>query len=72
LAAIGSGKAADPRHANEIAFKIKSLTSKSTPVLYGGSVDSANARTFLDEEHLNGFLVGTASLDPVEFAKICQ
>ena len=72
LSAIGSGKAVDPRYANEIAFKIKSLTSKSTAVLYGGSVDAQNVKSFLDEEHVDGLLVGKASLDPVEFAKICQ
>lgn len=72
LAAIGTGKAADPRHANEIAFKVKSLTGKSFPVLYGGSVTGEDVAMFLGQEHVDGVLVGKASLDPLEFAKICQ
>lgn len=72
LAAIGTGKPADPKHANEIAFKIKSLTTKSTPVLYGGSVTSEDVGEFVDQEFIDGVLVGQASLDPQEFAKICS
>lgn len=72
LSAIGSGKPVDPRHANEIAFKIKALVSRSTPVLYGGSVTSEDVATFLEQDHVDGVLVGAASLDPVEFGKICS
>jgi triosephosphate isomerase len=72
LAAIGTGKPVDPRHANEIAFKIKSLTKKSIPVLYGGSVSAEDVADYLNTDYVDGVLVGKASLDPVEFAKICQ
>ena len=41
-------------------------------VLYGGSVKSDNVANFLRQEHLKGVLVGGASLDPEEFAKIVQ
>lgn len=69
-AAIGSGKPETPAKANEIAFKIKHLTGKTCPVLYGGSVTPDNAKSFLAEENIDGFIVGTASLTPTDFAKI--
>lgn len=42
----------------------------NTPFLYGGSINSANARDFLKEDGVNGVLVGGASIDKEEFAKV--
>lgn len=38
--------------------------------LYGGSVTPDNARGFLERPEINGILVGTASLNPDDFAQI--
>ena len=42
----------------------------ATPVLYGGSVTSANVGEFLAEPAIDGALVGGASLKPDEMAGI--
>ncbi len=39
-------------------------------VLYGGSVTSANVGEFIGLNHVDGVLVGGASLKPSEFAKL--
>lgn len=67
--AIGSGKPDTPENANEVAQKIKENKSIQY-VLYGGSVGSENVHSFTMLEHIDGVLVGGASLDPEEFAKI--
>jgi triosephosphate isomerase len=40
-------------------------------VLYGGSVKSSNIADLIAEPDIDGALVGGASLDPDEFAKLC-
>lgn len=45
---------------------------ENVEVIYGGSVDAVNVRNFLAIEYLNGFLVGTASLDAETFRKIAS
>nr|KKS46646.1 MAG: Phosphoglycerate kinase [Candidatus Giovannonibacteria bacterium GW2011_GWF2_42_19] len=42
------------------------------PILYGGSVNSKNAKGFLDVKGISGLLVGGASLKPDEFIKILR
>jgi triosephosphate isomerase len=42
------------------------------PILYGGSANSTNAKSILAIHHINGFLLGRASLDKVEMCKICS
>jgi len=42
------------------------------PVLYGGSVDSENAASYIHEANFQGLLVGGASLNPKEFIKIIK
>jgi len=44
----------------------------STPILYGGSVESENAESLLGDGGVNGFLVGHASLVPSEFKDILE
>ncbi len=40
-------------------------------VCYGGAVNSDNATDYLAIDKVNSLLVGSSSLDPIEFAKIC-
>ena len=68
--AIGTGKTATPEIAEEAHVLIKSL--HPTRVLYGGSVKPDNAAELLAQRHVDGALVGGASLDPESFAAICR
>lgn len=63
--AIGTGANADIN--TIVQMKSKLNISHQTPFLYGGSVDSKNISHYLDTDKIDGFLVGTASLDPQEF-----
>lgn len=46
--------------------------AKKIKILYGGSVNSKNARDYLGEDGIDGLLVGGASLNPKEFLKIVR
>lgn len=78
--AIGSGQAATPGQAQEVAAALRALIrevlgaeqGESTRILYGGSVASTNIAAFLRESDVDGALVGGASLDPQEFAAIAR
>lgn len=39
-------------------------------VLYGGSVNLQNSLTYLEQDSIDGVLVGSASLDAIEFARL--
>ena len=74
--AIGSGKPAVPSDVNEIHKFIKDTVQSCAKitdinVLYGGSVNAENSKIFFEQKYIDGALVGGASLDPVEFGKIC-
>jgi triosephosphate isomerase len=58
-----------PEHAERVAIFISSKYHVDK-VLYGGSVNSTNAKSFLDQAHIDGLLVGGSSLLPDEFNKI--
>ncbi len=75
--AIGTGRTASAADAAAMAEAIRSCLSadlgwgeaaESVPVLYGGSVTSANIGEFLAEHSIDGGLVGGASLKPDEMA----
>jgi triosephosphate isomerase len=66
------GEASTGLYAQNMAEKIRELLSDETPILYGGSVDSANAREFLSQRDIDGVLVGGASLKTKEFLGICR
>ncbi|GAB6071761.1 triose-phosphate isomerase [Venenivibrio stagnispumantis] len=75
--AIGTGINATPEQAEEVHRFIRSLINElskgndsKTRILYGGSVNEKNARELISQKHIDGFLVGTASLDPNRFYKI--
>ena len=68
--AIGTGKTATPEIAQEAHAFIKSLLD--VPVLYGGSVKPENAEELLAQGHVDGALVGGASLEVESFTAICE
>ena len=78
--AIGSGNSCSVRNAlNAILFLRKVIsqtfnkkTGRTISILYGGSINSQNAADFLEEQWINGLLVGGASLDPKEFLRILK
>jgi triosephosphate isomerase len=68
--AIGTGKTATPKMAQEAHETIKELID--VPMLYGGSVKPENAAELLAQPAIDGALVGGASLDVESFAAICR
>lgn len=71
-----TGIPAKPEDAVEMHKFIKDLLatrySLLAKVLYGGSVNSKNAESFLKNPEIDGALVGGASLKPEEFKKIVK
>ena len=60
---------------NDIQLAVDSIRCKfhkPIKVLYGGSVNSLNASSISEKTDIDGLLVGGASLNPKEFAKIAQ
>ncbi|NCZ73351.1 MAG: triose-phosphate isomerase [Actinobacteria bacterium] len=78
--AIGTGKTATPEDAQEVCAAIRKELAKigsdeiaeNARILYGGSVKSANIVDIMRQPDVDGALVGGASLDPEEFARICK
>jgi triosephosphate isomerase len=68
--AIGTGRTATPEQAEEAHELIKARLE--VPVLYGGSVKPENAEELLSMSHVDGALVGGASLEVESFAAICE
>ncbi|XP_041663971.1 triosephosphate isomerase A [Cheilinus undulatus] len=75
--AIGTGKTATPEQAQEVHEKLRAWlranvsdeVADSVRIIYGGSVTAANCRELAEQEDVDGFLVGGASLKP-EFVDI--
>ncbi|MDQ1653864.1 MAG: triosephosphate isomerase, partial [Cryptosporangiaceae bacterium] len=78
--AIGTGKVATPEDAQEVCAAIRvRLGALYSPeladkvrVLYGGSVKSNNIAGIMAKDDVDGALVGGASLDGDEFAKLAR
>lgn len=74
--AIGTGKVASVEQVAsvhlQLSKKLKALGFSGFQLLYGGSVKPDNAGELLQVPHVDGFLIGGASLDPISFAKICR
>ncbi|MEK7651324.1 MAG: triose-phosphate isomerase [Patescibacteria group bacterium] len=70
--AIGTGRNDTPADASEMAQFIKNILIQNSKILYGGSVDAKNAKSFLEAEAINGLLVGGASLNSRDFNKIIR
>lgn len=76
--AIGTGKTASSKEANEVIAHIRSLiqekygaeVSEEVRIQYGGSVKASNASDIMNETDIDGALVGGASLKAEEFLGI--
>jgi triosephosphate isomerase len=78
--AIGTGRNASPDDAGNMAEFIReslieigsSSIAEGVRILYGGSVNAGNVRDLMAKKHIDGALVGGASLDPDQFAAIVR
>lgn len=78
--AIGTGEVATPEDAQEVCGAIRRVLGElcdpavadGVRVLYGGSVKSGNVAQIMAQPDVDGALVGGASLDPEEFARIAR
>ncbi len=78
--AIGTGRAASPETAQEMASTIRAAVASlyspeiadEIPILYGGSVNTDNAASYAASPDVDGALVGGASLDGKAFPRIVE
>ena len=78
--AIGTGKTATAEDANEVCGAIRSTVEElygedaadAIRIQYGGSVKPENIVELLSMEHIDGALVGGASLEPDSFVKLIE
>ena len=78
--AIGTGRNAEPKDANDVSALIRSLlgevfggtVAQDIRILYGGSVTPHNIEGFVSQPHIDGALVGGASLEAESFARIVE
>src|SRR5487761_1847267 len=78
--AIGTGEVATPEDAQEVGGAIRARisgvhggeTAAGVRILYGGSVNADNIAAIMQQQDIDGALVGGASLDAGEFARICR
>ena len=68
LFAIGTGKPCSI----EKAKKMRTSLIRFKTVLYGGSINSENAKDYMEKAGFQGLLVGGASLEPKEFIQIVK
>jgi triosephosphate isomerase len=76
--AIGTGQTASPEQAQEMHGFIRQIlaethgaeTASQVRILYGGSVKPENIAVLMNENDIDGALVGGASLDATSFAEI--
>ncbi|MBC8547211.1 triose-phosphate isomerase [Clostridiaceae bacterium NSJ-31] len=78
--AIGTGKTATADQADEVNGCIRGVIAKlygkaaadAVTVQYGGSMNAGNAEELLNKEHVDGGLIGGASLKAPDFAAIVK
>jgi len=77
--AIGTGHTATPAQADSMHAVIRNQllqqfgdSGKSIPIIYGGSVKPGNAAELFQCDHIDGALVGGASLDANSFWQIAS
>ena len=74
--AIGTGKTASPQEAQQVHAVLRAQLQAATPqadrvhILYGGSMNAANAAQLLSQQDIDGGLVGGASLKAADFLSI--
>ena len=78
--AIGTGHNANPDDAGATIELIRETVGEQSGgeaaegvrILYGGSVNPGNIKGFMAKRHIDGALVGGASIDPDQFAAIVR
>ena len=76
--AIGTGQTATPEQAQHVHAVLRSQLRAATmhadrvPIIYGGSMNAANAMQLLAQPDIDGGLVGGASLKAPDFLAIIQ
>jgi triosephosphate isomerase len=76
--AIGTGRTATPEQAQAVHALLRAQLRAATAhaervkILYGGSVKPDNAGSLFAQEHIDGALVGGASLKAADFVAICR
>jgi triosephosphate isomerase len=70
VGSIGTGHPASP--AEVIRFRQSLSLPKDTQFIYGGSVSRDTIMPYLTHPEINGFLCGTASLDPLHFCQLAN
>jgi triosephosphate isomerase len=75
--AIGTGRHATPDDAGAVCELIRARLAERADgeairILYGGSVNAGNIKSLMAKRHIDGALVGGASLDPDSFAAVCR
>ena len=78
--AIGTGKTATAQQAQEVCEGIRAVIrgiygarpARAVSILYGGSMNAANAEELLAQPDIDGGLIGGASLKPADFATIIK
>lgn len=78
--AIGTGKSSTAEDANEVCAHIRQVIGKqfsqeaaeAVRILYGGSVKPENIKDYMAQSHIDGALVGGASLEPGSFLQLLE
>lgn len=71
--AIGTGDTCESVEANRVIGLIRSqLENEAVPIQYGGSVKPENMDEIMAQVHIDGVLVGGASLKPENFGRIAN
>ena len=74
--AIGTGKTATPEQAQQVHAVLRAQRAAATTnptrihILYGGSMNAANAASLLTQPDIDGGLIGGASLKAADFLQI--
>jgi triosephosphate isomerase (TIM) len=70
--AIGTGRTATSEDAQAVCAAIRTVVGPQTRIQYGGSVKPSNIGELMAMADIDGALVGGASLEPDDFARIVQ
>lgn len=71
LSAIGTGNPDEPEHVREVTLRLQDfLNNKDVPIIYGGSTNPENAKSYLAVPTISGLLPGGSSLKPEVFASM--
>ena len=78
--AIGTGKTATAEDANQVCGAIRAVveklydnaTAEAVRIQYGGSVKPDNIKELLSKEHIDGALVGGASLQADSYLTLLE